>query len=400
MKVNQIATLMNDVFGEVIGTNALFAEDLANVVSVGAVITSSDQFGQNFDNYVEKLIDKVGRTIFVDRTFNAKELGIWRDSWEYASVLEKVRCEVPDFTNNCAWDLGNYNGPANADMSYMADHLNELFAFQAPTVQAKYFNMAVTFKTVISIAEDQMRSALKGASELVRFIAMIENRIRMKMELARQELERRTLTNFAAEHLKLNGATVIHIKTEIGAGAPATLAAALEDADTLRYIAKRVTQVRQLMQEPSKLYSANGQFVNFTPESDARLVVLGDLDVALRFNLYGDVYHNEFVKLDGYKSVPFWQGTGTANSLTDRASINLIPASEGEQTATPDTRTPVVEDNLLAVLFDRDACMVCNDQPSVKANPNVDGDFTNFLHKFKCSYFNDLDENGVVFVYD
>ena len=168
MKVNQIATLMNDVFEEVIGTHALFAEDLANVVSVGAVITSSDAFGKNFDNYVEKLIDKVGRTIFVDRTFNAKELGIWRDSWEYASVLEKVRCEVPDFTNNCAWDLGNYNGPANADMSYMADHLNELFAFQAPTVQAKYFNMAVTFKTVIprtvKIAEAPRAQASLSAS--------------------------------------------------------------------------------------------------------------------------------------------------------------------------------------------------------------------------------------------
>ena len=399
MKVNQIASLMNGVFSEVIGDTAVFQEDLANVVSVGQVIISSSTFDDNFDNYVQKIVDKVGRSIFVDRTFNAKELGVWRDAWEYASVLEKVRCEVPEFTDNCAWDLGNYNGPLNADMSYMADHLNELFAFQAPTVQAKYFNMATTFKTVISIAREQLRSAFRGVSDMVRFISMIENRIRTKLEIARQELERRTLTNFIGEQLKVGGGTVINIKTELGAGAPSTLAEALEDADTLRYISKRMTQVRQLMEEPSKLYSANGQFVNFTPAEASRLVILGDLDVALRFNLYGGTFHEEFVKLMDYKSVPFWQGTGTSNTLADRAEVNLIPASEGPQTATPDTRTPQNQQGVIGVLFDRDAVMVCNDEPRVTSQVNADGDFTNFFHKFKCSYFNDLDENGVVFVY-
>lgn len=400
MKVNQISSLMNSVFSEVIGDTAVFAEDLANVVSVGTIITGSSLFNENFDNYVYKIVDKVGRSIFVDRAFTAKQLGLWRDAWEYASVLEKVRCEAPELTDNCAWDLANYNGPANADMSYMQGHLDELFAFQPPTVQAKYYNMAITFKTIISIAREQLRSAFKGAADMIRFIAMIENRIRMKLEICRQELERRTLVNFAAEHIKVSGATVIHLQTELGAGAPATLADALKDQDTLRYIAARITQIRQLMEEPSKLYSASGAFVNFTPEEDSRLVILADLENALRFNLYGSTFNEEFVKLNGYSSVPFWQGTGTSNTLADRSTINMIPASEGPQTATPDTRTVVNQSDVVAVLCDRDAVMVCNDEPTVTSQYNADGDFTNFFYKFKCSYFNDLDENGIVFVYD
>lgn len=399
MQVNQIYTLMNSVFAEVIGDTALFNEDLSNVVSVGEVINGSSVFDANFDNYVAKLVDKVGRTIFVDRTFSAKELGVWRDAWEYASVLEKVRCEAPEFVENCDWNLGNYNGPANADMSYMQGHLNELFAFQPPTVQAKYFNMATTFKTIISIAKEQMRSALKGASELIRFIAMIENRIRFKLEIARQELERRTVVNFIGEQLKINGTTVINIKTELGAGAPSTLAEALEDPDALRYISKRITQVRQLMEEPSKLWSANGQFINFTPSADSRLIILGDLDVALRYNLYGDTFNEQFVQLMDYKTVPFWQGPGQSNALSDRSTIDIIPASEGPQVATPDTRTQVQQAGVIATLFDRDAVMVCNDEPRVTSQYNADAEFTNFFHKFKCSYFNDLDENGVVFIY-
>lgn len=400
MKVNQIATLLNDVFGEVIGTDVLFAEDLNNIVSLGDVITGASTFGDNFDNYVGKIVDKVGRTIFVDRAFNAKDLGLWRDAWEYASVLEKVRCEVPEFTENCEWNLGNYNGPANADMSYMQDHLNELFGFLPPTVQAKYFNLKITFKTVISITRKQLRSAFQSASNMGRFIAMIENRIRTKMELAKQELERRTLVNFAAETIKANTVTTVHLMTLMGAGAPASLAAALEDPDALRFIAKTITQYRELMQEPSVLYNTNATFMTFTPKEDSRLIMLSDVDTALRFNLYGDTYHEEFVKLDNAKTVPFWQGTGTSNDLATRASINVIPSSEGPQTATPDTRTPVTCDALVAVLVDRDAVMVCNEDPEVRSQYNADGNFTNFFHCFDCSYFNDLDENGIVFVWD
>ncbi|MBO5706822.1 MAG: hypothetical protein J6S05_07505 [Bacteroidaceae bacterium] len=400
MKVNQIATMLNDIFGEVIGTDTLFAEDLNNIVYLGTVINGSSVFGDAFDNYVGKIVDKVGRTIFVDRAYTAKDLGLWRDSWEYASVLEKVRCEVPEFTQNCEWDLGNYNGPANADMSYMQDHLNELFAFLPPTVQAKYYNLKTTFKTVISITRKQLRSAFESASNMGRFIAMIENRIRTRMEIAKQELERRTVVNFMAETIKANGVTTIHVKTLLGAGAPATLAAALEDPDTLRFIAKTITQYRELMQEPSVLYNTNGAFMSFTPSEDSRLIMLSDVDTALRFNLYGDTYHEEFVKLTNAKTVPFWQGTGTTNSLSDRAAINVIPASEGPQTATPDTRTPVAADDVIAVLLDRDAVMVCNEDPEVRSQYNADGNFTNFLHCFDCSYFNDLDENGLVFVYD
>ena len=106
MKVNQISAMLNGIWGEVLGESGLVvAEDLSNLVSVGQVITSATDFGENFENYAGKIIDKVGKTIFVDRVYRAKDLGIWRDSWEYSSVLENIRCDIGDFTDNCEWDL-------------------------------------------------------------------------------------------------------------------------------------------------------------------------------------------------------------------------------------------------------------------------------------------------------
>ena len=62
MKVNQIATTLNKVNKEMIGTEAInVKEDLSNIVDCGKqVLDFTGQHNENFDNYIEKLIDQVG----------------------------------------------------------------------------------------------------------------------------------------------------------------------------------------------------------------------------------------------------------------------------------------------------------------------------------------------------
>lgn len=389
MKVKQISSMLNTVFGEILGDTALVNEDMSNLVSVGQVITSSTQFGDNFDNYAGAIVDKVGRTVFADRVYRAKDLGIWRDSWEYGSVLEKIRVDVGDYEDNCEWDLTK---PGTTGLDYnenLQAHIEELFRFVPASTQAKYFNLKTTFKTVISITRKQLKSAFNGASEMARFIGMIENRIMSKMEIAKDQLQRRTLVNLIGT--KIHAGTVVDLKDEFEAAGGATIsnfAAALKDPDFLKFAAKKVTMDREFMTEPSKIYN-EGNFYTHTPIEDSRLVVLADLDSGLKFNLYGDTYNEEFVKLDNYKTVPFWQGSGTTMALADRSKINI-------KTAGGDT---VEAGGILGILFDRDAAMVCNEDPEVRSQYNADGNFTNFFYTYDCSYFNDFDENAIVYVW-
>lgn len=389
MKVKQISSMLNTVFGEILGDTALVNEDMSNIVSVGQVITSSTQFGDNFDNYAGAIVDKVGRTVFADRVYRAKDLGIWRDSWEYGSVLEKIRVDIGDYEDNCEWDL---TVPGTTGLDYnenLQAHIEELFKFVPANAQAKYFNLKTTFKTVISITRKQLKSAFNGASEMARFIGMIENRIMSKMEIAKDQLQRRTLVNLIGT--KVHAGTVVDLKDEFEAAGGATIsnfAAALKDPDFLKFAAKKITMDREFMTEPSKIYN-EGNFYTHTPIEDSRLVVLADLDSGLKFNLYGDTYNEEFVKLDNYKTVPFWQGSGTAMALADRSKINI-------KTAGGDT---VETGGILGILFDRDAAMVCNEDPEVRSQYNADGNFTNFFYTYDCSYFNDFDENAIVYVW-
>lgn len=396
MKVNQISTMLNSIYGEVLGETNLFKEDLSNIVSAGQIITASTAFGDNFDNYVGKIIDKVGRVIVVDRVFRKKDLGIWRDSWEYASMLEKIRCEVGDFTNNDEWVLLD-GSDAGTDPDYNStDIVDKLFKFVPPTVQSKYFNLKTTFRNKISITRKQLRSAFRSGSEMARFIAMIENRIRTKMEIGNQELERRVVTNLACA--AYNASNVVDLKTILGSNL--TFEQALKDQATLRGIAETITMTRKLMEEPSKLYSITKGFMNFTPEEDSITIVLTDVDNALRFNLYGSTYNEEFVKLEGYKTVPYWQGrkeSGGANdALATRASVNAKAVINGQSGP---TTGDVAIDNLVGIVFDRDAAMICNEDPEVRSQYNADGNFTNFFYNYDCSYYNDFDENAIVFVW-
>lgn len=391
MKVNQIATMLNGVFAEEIGTSAPINEDLSNLISVGQIITSASTFGENFENYAGKIVDKIGKTIFVDRVYRAKDLGIWKDSFEYGSVLEKIRCDVGDFSKNCEWDLTKDGTSGGLDYNEnLSTHIEELFKFIPAKTQAKYFNLKTTFKTVISITKKQLKSAFNSSSEMARFIGMIENRIASKMEISKDALQRRAVVNLIAE--KIHNSKHIDLAAlytaETGKTAPATFQAALNDPDALRFIAKTMDHDRELMSVPSTIYGG-GIFYTHTPVEDSRLIVISDLDEGLKFNLYSDTYNEEFVKLNNYKTIPFWQSSGTGMSLADRTTID-VKTVEGNT---------VKRNDIVGILMDKDAVMICNETPEVRSQYNADGNFTNYFYTYDCSYYNDYDENAVVYVW-
>lgn len=377
MKVNQIATILNEVFDEITGESAVVQEDLSNVVDVGRTIISSTEWGNNFENYVKKIIDKVGKSIFRDRVLSSSAPPIMRDAWSYGSVLEKIRCDVPDYTENKEWDLANYQP--------------DVFSFTAPSVEVKYFNLKTTFQTKISIARKQVESAFRSADGVNRFFSMIENRIRMKMTMAADSLVYRTIANLIVEKTKAN-VNVVNLLTEYNtlAGTELTAATALVNKDFLRYAAKTVMMYKEFVSRPSMLYNNEG-YVTFTPAEDLIAIFLSDFAKALETSLYADTFNAEFVKLDGYTEIPYWQGSGNDNSYTERSKIIALPASNGG------TGAAQTVNNIVAVMFDRDAAMVCNEEPDVRSIYNPEGNFYNFWHTFDSSYFNDVSENCVVF---
>lgn len=373
MKVTQIAAILNEAQQEIIGEEAVITENLENVVDMGKQILEAT----DVDNYVRKLIDKVGRMIFVDRVYNSTAPDILADAWEYGSAMQKVRCEMPDAVENDSWKLTN-------GQSY------DPFVFTAPDVQSKFYDSKVTYEVSMSFTEMQVKSAFNSPAEMNSFFAMIENRIRFKLTLSNDILKTRTVNNLIAEkiHTKNN---VVNLLTMYNAEFTQTLTAAhaLMDKDFLRYAIGKIKEYIKYIQRPSTLFN-DGGYTTFTPESALKTVLLSRFVNTAEVYLQSDTFHKELVKLSGYSEVPYWQGSGTDETF-DFAEISKIDVTTA-------SGNKVSQTGIIGTIFDRDACMVCNANPRVTSIYNPKGEYWNYFYKYDASYFNDTMENCVVFI--
>mgnify|MGYP007038180533 CR=1 FL=1 len=131
MLVNQIASVLNSAIeAQAIGEVDLINEDLSNIVDVGKVVTTSLTASGNVNDFISTLIDRIGRVKYVDRTYKSQAPNIVKDSFEFGSILMKVRAEVPDFQENTSWKLGAHDGQGIKDASEL-----DPFVISAPSAQ-------------------------------------------------------------------------------------------------------------------------------------------------------------------------------------------------------------------------------------------------------------------------
>ena len=395
MQYKQIGEIVEDVFHDILGQEEItVAEDLSNIVEVGKVITGSVDFSDKLDNYVRSIIDRVGKVIFRDNKVAISHLPIYKDSWEYGSICEKIRVEAPPVQEiDYTFDLAHYTG-------------EDVFKPVLPTASAKFFNNSTTFSLKITLPKRQVKSAFTSASEMSRFISLIENSIKQKLAIDLLALEYRTEANLVVEKFKYgNGHSLVNLYAEwlrddpLAAGVVANFHSC-KDAITnpyfLRYANMRIGMYRDFIKKPSVLYAdSNGAFYNTTADSEQTMLLLTDFDKALDTYLYSMNRHNDFVKLSGYSSVPYWMSGGESDSYDKRSTINAIPASDGD---TPvGERKPILVTNIIGILHDERASAVMCEHRETESINVPDARAINYWYFADANYVNDTEENVIVF---
>ena len=375
MKVTQIKDLVNSSLKELNGTSELLNEDLSNVVDVGTEIFDTE----NVDNFVKKLIDRVGSTVFNTRIYQGSAPSVLMTSWEFGSVLEKVDSELPDVEENDSWQLENGK-----------DYSPNIF--YQPKVSAKFFNSKVTFDIPISFTQMQVKSAFNSASELNGFLSMLMNNVQNAMTVHLDGLIMKTINNMTANILdKKQGLQVVNLLDGYNKTATTKLTAenALQNADFIKYANLIINTYRDRISKMSTLFN-QGQKSKFTPQANQHLVILSDLASASKVYLESDTYHDDNVKISNYDVVPYWQGSGKTYSFDDVSSID-VAIKDGKSTK------EVKASGILGVLFDTNAVGVTCQNQRVTTNYNPRAEFYTNFTKFDAGYYNDLNENFIVF---
>ena len=374
MLMTQVYELMNDVTKEVLGETAVVQEDLSNVVDLGDQITNLNLL----DHYVRSLVDHIGKMIFVNRKYQGSAPSLLMDSWEYGSILEKVTYDgLPEATENESWELED------------GEEYNPNI-FTKPQVSAKFFDKRVTFEVPMSFAERQVKSAFSSAAQLNAFFSMIYNAIDKSMTVKTDGLIERTLNNFIGETLYTGSGTVRSINVLAGYntqyGTSLTADQAILTPEFIRYSAYMFKLFSDRMVKISNLFNAGGKD-RFTPKDMQKIIMLSEFKTAADIYLQSDTFHNELTKLPEADEVAYWQGSGAAYDFKSTSAIN-VKTSAGNT---------VAQAGILGVILDRDACGVSNLSKRVTTDWNAKGEFWNNWYKFDAGYFNDFNENGIVF---
>lgn len=386
MKITQVYDFVNVATQEALGEGVVVNEDLSNIVDIGTAVFNANAM----DKYVKALVNRIGKVIFVNRVYQGSAPSVMMDGWEYGSVLQKVSAALPEARINETWEL--------TDGQSYDPHI-----FHAPKgVVSKFYNNYVTFEIDMSFTEEQLKMSFTSAAEMNGFVSMLYTNVDNSMTVKVDELIRRTINNMIAETIydeykgaALNtksGAKAINLlklynDKFTGGDVPAlTAEKAITTPEFIRFAAFMIKLTHDRMRTMSTVFNVGNQ-PRFTPTDLGHIVMLSEFASAADAYLQSDTFHNELTKLPTAERIVYWQGSGTDFSFEETSKIDVRTSSGND----------VEAGGILCVMFDRWALGVNNVQRKVTSQYTPNAEFFTNFYKYKAGYFNDLNENFVVF---
>lgn len=388
MEITQVYNLTNTVASEVLGRENVVMEDLSNVVDIGAEIFNANAV----DRYVRSLVNHIGRVIFVNRPYRGSVPSVLMDGWEFGSVLEKVAVELPNATENESWELTD---GASYDPNI----------FYQPKVYAKFYNKRVTFEIDMSFTEKQVKQSFSNATQLNAFLSMLYDAVDKALTVRIDGLVMRTINNMTAMTLRSeyeddngysakSGVRAVNLlklyKNRFADASALTPEQAITTPEFVRFAVLTMKNYIDRLSKLSTLFNI-GNKERFTPSDMLHVVMLSDFRNAADTYLQSTTFHDQYTALPNAETVPYWQGSGTSYSFKEISDIHV-------NIAQPDgSKEEVAASGILGVMFDRDALGVTNQDRRVTTHYNPKAEFFTNFYKFDAGYFNDANENFVVF---
>lgn len=384
MQINQVYDYVNVATQEALGESVVLKEDLSNIVEVGEAVFNANAM----DKYVKALTNRIGKTIFVKRVYQGSAPSVMMDGWEYGSVLQKVSGALPEARVNETWELQD-------GQSY------DPHVFHQPKgIVVKFFNKYITFEIDMSFTEEQLKMSFNGVVELNGFVSMLYTLVENSMTVKLDELIRKTINNMIAETIyddyqggELNtksGVKAINLlymyNTYANTGTALTADKALTNMDFIKYASYIIKLTHDRLRTMSTLFNV-GKQPRFTPQDLCHIVLLTNFASSADTYLQSSTFHNELTKLPQAETVAYWQGSGTDFDFNSVSKIDVTSAQNHSVSTT----------GILGVMFDRWSLGVVNKERKVTSQYTPNAEFFTNFYKYKAEYFNDLNENFVVF---
>lgn len=385
MEVNQIYSLLNDINQQMWGEDALDVHDLSGIISMGNTVLSSST---NIDKFFNTLVDRIGKVIIRRLDLELDFPKLMMNEFEWGCVLQKITIDPFGAKNNTDWQVTE------------PGFTPSLLEIYPPGIHQMLFTDADTFEMRKTLPNSILSTAFTGAGEMANFMTAVTAAMVDSMTLSLNNLSRTCVNNFIAEKIK-NSNGIVNIADMYNAIATTPITdceEAMRTPEFLRYATNIIRKYFKYLSMPNVNYNVGG-LVRATQRNNMHFLANTTFVAGLESYLYADTFHDEMVKLDNFTEVAYWQ----ANLNTDNTSINLpedvtaidiIPSSEKGQV----TPTAVSQSGIIAVMADRQAIGIGLNKRRSAAFNNVMDDVTTVKMSATVQYFNDLTENGIIFL--
>ena len=390
MSFEQSAAFLTALYEEATGLEPTL--QIANTADFTTVGTTLLQGG--LDPIISGLSQILDRTIFAMRVYGKKFEDITVDEIRWGAVTRKI--------NFLDTDLDS----ADDRLSLTDGQSIDPWVVKKPKVVQMNYYGATQYQDSITIFRDQLDSALRDASEFGRFMSALMTNITNKHKQIEEAEARGILANFITAKASVDTANAINVLQayydETGTTlTPADMFANSNYSDFTRWLAGFMTTLTDKMAERSIKYHMNitgKEVMRFTDGDNLRKYISANVANYLETMVASGLYNPDRLSVitRGMNKMTYWQ------NIDNPYSVQATPAYLNTTTGAVDTAlSPVQVDNIIGVLFDRDALgMVKRSTWSASSQFNPRGGYYNIFWHWTQSTWNSFDENFILLYAD
>ena len=380
---NQAYAIVNECAAMATGLSAVDVVDTASFVDFGnTVLSSSDHTEMFLDAYLLR----IATTYDTFRPYDGKLKDLLLSGSEWGAIVQKIDAEVPDFVCDETFEIEDGKSV-------------DQYVVRKPTGRQKLFIKRATYSNFMTTSKKLLKGAFLSESAFVAWATMVAGKMRNKLEFATENMARMAMASYIA-NCKDN--QIVHLLTNYNAESGLSLTAdkALLDKDFLAYAAGEMELVSKRLRNLSVSYNGE-EAERHTPAGEQRFVVFDKFQSRLQHVLQYQAYHKELVELKEFIEVPYWQGEWVESEddppvKVDARDSITVTVDDGEGGT-----DEVTVSHIMGFIFDKYALGAHRyEEETHTTSMNARGRYWNTFHFAEQLWFNDLSENGVVFLLD
>lgn len=372
LTTEQIDGLVNQAYSDSVGATELTELDLTKLTDEG----TSDVAALR-SKFTGKLLGLVGDNFFTQTSAESEyEDPFYQNEQEFSAITQMISATVPEAQANPAWQ----------DFVSGTTKVGQYDVY-LPTIDTSYYTKQEAWSLPITISGEQWNQAFKDAGGVRRFVDFIRMVVGNGILKHRENMNEANRNNYIAQKINAEGAThainLVKKYAEERGLSSFTVEEAMASDDFKAYSMATFGEFAAYMRKQSAIFTADGS-VRFVPSDRLVMQVLDKFDRECSITKAG-IYHNDLIKMPGYKTVAAWQGLGGLDF--DSLSSIKVKTSDGV----------VNGSGIVAVLLDKWAVLHTIKKQRIGVERFDIEDLTLYSYQFVDSYMNNLNMPGVVF---